>query len=63
MLGQMNPEGDPTDLDERLTRAECRLRSIRDLAIDQALVDGTTDQRLVDAEIRLRLIHTLATGS
>ena len=34
MLGQMNLEGDPTDLDERLTRAECGLRSMRDLARD-----------------------------
>ena len=63
MLAQMNLEGDSTDLDERLTRAERRLCSIRDLAIDQVLVDGTIEQRLLDAEIRLRRIHTLATES
>jgi hypothetical protein len=57
----MNLEKDPTDLEERLMEAERRLRSIRELAMDQVLVEGATEQRLIDAEIRLRRIHTLAT--
>jgi len=57
----MTPEKDPTDLAERLMEAERRLRSIRGVAIDQVLAEGTVEQRLLDAEIRLRRIHTLAT--
>lgn len=60
-LGQMNSEKDPTDLAGRLTEAESRLASIRELAIDQVLFEGTTEQRLVDAEMRLIRIHYLAT--
>lgn len=60
-LGQMNSEKDPTDLAGRHTEAESRLASIRELAIDQVLFEGTTEQRLVDAEMRLIRIHYLAT--
>jgi hypothetical protein len=53
---------DRADLEKRLIEAECRLRSIRELSVDQVLVEGTTDQRFVDAEGRLSRIHDLATG-
>lgn len=43
--------------------AQSRLCSIRELAVDQVLVAGTTEQRLADAEIRLMRIHDLATGT
>ena len=56
-------EEDPPNMQERLLNAQSRLCSIRDLAVDQVLVAGTTEQRLADAEIRLMRIHDLATGT
>ena len=50
------------DLQKWLLEAQSRLRAIRELAVDQVLVSGTTEQRLADAEIRLIRIHDLATG-
>jgi hypothetical protein len=55
-VGQMTPEEDPADLEEGLMESELRLRSIRELAMDQVLVEGSTEQKLVDTEIRLRRI-------
>ena len=62
-MGRMNLERDLTVLDERLTEAEGKLRSIRELAMNQVFVGGTTEKRLMDAEIRLRRIHALATDA
>lgn len=56
-------EEDPPNMQARLMDAQSRLCSIRELAVDQVLVAGTTEQRLADAEIRLMRIHDLATGT
>ena len=56
-------EEDARIMQERLLDVQSRLCSIRELAVDQVLVAGTTEQRLADAEIRLVRIHDLATGT
>jgi hypothetical protein len=56
-------EEDPPNLQERFLDVQSRLCSIFELAVDQVLVEGTTEERLVDAEIRLMRIHDLVTDS